>query len=77
VIVESADMTVADQRMPAALLYAGTVVDHSLQGVAGALLQVFCLAGSAGCADGEAPLAETVSRSDGHFDLWLPDPGLN
>jgi hypothetical protein len=33
--------------------------------------------GAAGCADPETPIAETVTWSDGHFDLLLPDPGVN
>jgi hypothetical protein len=77
VAVQGADLAVADQRMPTALLHSGTLVDHVLQGLGGASIQVYCLMGAAGCADPETPIAETVTWSDGHFDLLLPDPGVN
>jgi hypothetical protein len=77
VAVQGADLSVADQLMPAALLHSGTLVDHALQGLGGASIQVYCLAGAAGCTDTETPIAETTTRSDGHFDLFLPDPGVN
>lgn len=75
--VRTTDLAVADQRMPPALLFAGTVVDHSLQGINGALIQVFCIASSADCVDTETPIAEAVTLSDGTFQLLLPDPGTN
>lgn len=77
VAVPTADVSVADRMMPAALLYSGTLVDHALQALGGASIQVYCLAGTGGCADPETPVAETTTRSDGHFDLFVPDPGLN
>ncbi|HET6284687.1 MAG TPA: carboxypeptidase-like regulatory domain-containing protein [Polyangia bacterium] len=75
--VLATDTAVADQRMPPALLYAGTVMDHSVQGIDRALIQVFCIASSPDCADTETPIAETVTVSDGSFQLLLPDPGVN
>lgn len=64
---------VQDRTMPPALLYAGRVVDPSLQGVGAALVQAFCRAADPGC-DAAVPVAETVTRSDGTFQLMLPDP---
>jgi hypothetical protein len=60
--------------MPPALLYAGRVVDPNLQGVATALVQAYCFATAPGCTDPTVPVAETVTRSDGTFELMLPDP---
>jgi hypothetical protein len=60
--------------MPPALLFAGRVVDPSLQGVSTALVQAFCFANAPGCVDATVPVAETVTRSDGSFQLMLPDP---
>ena len=74
VTVASADVVVQDRAMPAALLYAGRVVDPSLQGVGTALVQAYCLATTPGCTDATVPVAETVTRSDGTFQLMLPDP---
>jgi hypothetical protein len=76
VAVGASGATVADQPMKSALLYAGTVVDDALQGVGGTLVQVYCLAVSSDCADPATPLAETVTLSDGTFQLMLPDPGV-
>jgi hypothetical protein len=76
--VAATPLTVADQTMPAALLYAGQVRDHSASnGSPSTLVQVFCLAGAAGCDDPNTALAETVTASDGSFALSLPDPGVN
>ena len=72
--VQNIDYTVPDRSMPAALLYAGRVVDPSLQGVGAALVQAFCATATAGCTDTTTPIAETVTRSDGTFELMLPDP---
>jgi hypothetical protein len=74
VAVQNIDVTVPDRSMPAALLYAGRVVDPSLQGVGAALVQAFCAPSTAGCIDATTPIAETVTRSDGTFQLMLPDP---
>ncbi|HVU51372.1 MAG TPA: carboxypeptidase-like regulatory domain-containing protein [Polyangia bacterium] len=63
-----------DYDMPPALLFAGRVVDPSLQGVSTALVQAFCIADAPGCADATVPVAETITRSDGTFQLMLPDP---
>jgi hypothetical protein len=62
-----------NRTMPPALLYAGRVVDPSLQGVGAALVQAFCRAADPAC-DPAVPVAETVTRSDGTFQLMLPDP---
>jgi hypothetical protein len=76
--VAATPLTVGDQTMPAALLYAGQVRDHSaLNGSPSTLVQVFCLEGAAGCDDPNTALAETVTASDGSFALSLPDPGTN
>jgi hypothetical protein len=72
--VADAPLVLQDRSMPAALLYGGRVVDPSLQGVGTALVQAFCEASAAGCADPTTPVAETVTRSDGTFQLMLPDP---
>jgi hypothetical protein len=66
---------VPDRSMPPALLYAGRVVDPNLQGAGTALVEVFCETGAAGCVDPATPVAETVTRSDGTFQVMLPDPG--
>jgi hypothetical protein len=63
-----------DYDMPPALLFAGRVVDPSLQGVSTALVQAYCIASAPGCADATVPVAETITRSDGTFQLMLPDP---
>ena len=74
--VANADLVGQNHSMPPALLYAGRVVDPSLQGVGTALVQAFCEASDVvGCADPTVPVAETVTRSDGTFQLMLPDPG--
>ena len=56
------------------------ILDPSLNGVGGALVQAFCTAGaldpSGTCTDTTTPVAEAVSRSDGYFQLMLPDPGV-
>jgi hypothetical protein len=72
--VQDVDYTVPDRSMPAALLYAGRVVDPGLQGVGAALVQAFCATATAGCTDTTTPIAETVTLSDGTFQLMLPDP---
>jgi len=63
-----------DYAMPPALLFAGRVVDPGLQGVGTALVQAFCIANAPGCTDATVPVAETITRSDGTFQLMLPDP---
>jgi hypothetical protein len=74
VTVANTNYVVQPRTMPAALLYAGRVVNPSLQGVGTALVQVFCEASSASCVDPTTPVAETVTQSDGTFQLMLPDP---
>ena len=76
VAVGAAGAILEDHAMPRALAFAGQVVDDSLQGIGVTVVQVFCVAGSADCIDTEAPLAETVTRGDGSFQVMLPDPGL-
>jgi hypothetical protein len=75
VSVANVDVDVPDQDMPPGLLFTGTVVDSGPAPVASARVQVFCVAGASGCTDATVPLAETVTRSDGSFQLVLPDPG--
>jgi hypothetical protein len=83
--VGSADVDLAARSMPSALRWSGRVLDPSVNGVGGALVQAFCtpsssssetspLAGS--CADLTVPVAETVTAGDGSFELMLPDPGV-
>jgi hypothetical protein len=74
VTVMTAPFDVQDRNMPTALLYAGRVVDPSLQGVGTALVQAFCEVAGPGCDDPTVPVAETVTRTDGTFQLMLPDP---
>jgi hypothetical protein len=63
--------------MQGALLYGRTLTSDQMSGGVGdVLVQVFCLATSPGCTDPETPIAETVSRSDGYFQVMLPDPGV-
>jgi len=63
------------QPVPRRLAFRGRVLaDGQTAGFSDTLLKVFCLAGSPGCADATAPLAETVTGSDGSFELGLPDP---
>jgi hypothetical protein len=45
--------------------------------VGGTLVQAFCPVSSSRCLDATFPLAETIARSDGKFDLILPDPPAN
>ena len=73
VMVLGASPPAQDHDMPAALLFAGRVVDPSLQGVSTALVQAYCFATAPGC-DPTVPVAETITRSDGTFQLMLPDP---
>jgi hypothetical protein len=40
--------------------------------IAGAVVQVFCVASSAGCLDATLPLAEAVTGPDGKFTVALP-----
>jgi hypothetical protein len=74
VTVGNAALVVQDRSMPPAVLFAGRVVDPSVQGVGSALVQAFCVTTAPGCADPTVPVAETVTRSDGTFQLMLPDP---
>jgi hypothetical protein len=76
-VVGAGGLALANQKVPLALLYAGEVRDHSAQnGSPATLVQVFCLASAASCADPDTPVAETVTASDGSFSLRLPDPGV-
>jgi hypothetical protein len=78
--VADTDLDLDARSMPPGLLYAGKLVDPSIVGVGGALVQAFCaavpssLAGA--CADPTTPVAEAVTTSDGSFVLMLPDPGV-
>jgi hypothetical protein len=80
VSVADTDVDVQDRTMPAALPFTGRIVDPSLNGVGSALVQAFCSADTPGlgdaCADPTTPVAEAVTRSDGYFQLMLPDPGV-
>jgi hypothetical protein len=74
VSVGDGDTPVVDHSMPAALLFAGKVIGPA-QGVGAALVQAYCETPDAACADPTTPVAETVTRTDGTFELMLPDPG--
>jgi hypothetical protein len=74
VAVAADNVVVQDHTMPPALLYSGRVVDPFLQGLGTALVQAFCEASGPGCTDPTVPVAETVTRTDGTFELMLPDP---
>jgi hypothetical protein len=60
-------------------------VGHAVQGQVtfqgtaegGALVQAFCPVSSPRCLDATFPLAETIARADGTFELILPDPPAN
>jgi len=45
--------------------------------IGGVLMQAFCVSTSTKCLDATFPLAEALTRSDGSFDLLLPDPPGN
>jgi hypothetical protein len=77
VTVNATEMQLEDRTLPKGLLYSGTVADPSLQPMGGTLLQIFCLETTLDCVDPGAPLAEAVTRSDGYFQLLLPDPGAD
>jgi hypothetical protein len=82
--VGSADVDLAARSMPSALRWSGRVLDPSVNGVGGALVQAFCTAASAvataplagSCGDLTVPVAEAVTAGDGSFELMLPDPGV-
>jgi hypothetical protein len=57
--------------LPGALSWSGSVTGAG-RAVAGAVVQVFCVAPPASCVDSTIPLAEGVSRADGTIALTLP-----
>ncbi|HET6284688.1 MAG TPA: hypothetical protein VFH73_27270 [Polyangia bacterium] len=77
VSVAGDDVSVAARNMPDALLYTGTIIDPSLGGIQGALMQIYCLPGTPDCTDPNTPVAEAVTGELGLFQLMLPDPGVN
>jgi hypothetical protein len=74
--VSAAPVAVTTATLPAALLYAGRVLDPFLQPVGETLVSAYCIAASAGCVDAERPVAEALTTTDGGFRLALPDPGV-
>jgi hypothetical protein len=61
----------ADALLPAGLRLSGTVNAPTTGTLPSALVEALC--GSCGS---DQPLASTVTRPDGSFDLYLPDPGV-
>jgi hypothetical protein len=68
---------VAVQTLPAVRLLRGVVNSLETSVVPNVLVQAFCPAASAKCYDPTFALADAVSRSDGSFELRLPDPAQN
>lgn len=60
-------------RVPSALVWSGRVEGLGRR-VAGAVVQVFCVAPSASCLDPSLALAQGVTGADGTLDLTLPSP---
>jgi hypothetical protein len=76
--VGATGVQIPNGQLPAALLYAGRVVDHSgVNGSPGTLIEIFCEALAPGCTDPNTPIAEAVTAANGAFALRLPDPGVN
>jgi hypothetical protein len=72
--IEPSDF-VLRQRLPLRLPFHGRVVgDAQRTGFADTLVKVFCFPGAPDCPDPTIPLAETITGSDGTFDMALPDP---
>jgi hypothetical protein len=63
--------------LPVAHPVPGTVTADTGAPVGGALVQAFCRITSPTCLDATFPLAETITRADGTFQLMLPDPPAN
>jgi hypothetical protein len=78
-----------EQRLPAGLPVSGRVLDTTtgvadVQGLAGVVIQIFCLGSAPDCIDRSSPdisntppIDETVSGADGSYLLHVPDPGLS
>jgi hypothetical protein len=75
--VSDATPTIAAATLPIAHPVHGTITGSTSSSIGGTLVQVFCAATSSRCLDATFPLAETVARADGSFDLLLPDPPSN
>ncbi|HEY8925693.1 MAG TPA: hypothetical protein VIU64_15000, partial [Polyangia bacterium] len=52
----------------------GTVKDAEGAPVGQAFIQIFCVSSVSSCVDPTLSLVEVTTRSDGTFDLLLPDP---
>ncbi len=72
--VSDATPTIASATLPIAHAVHGTIVGGSGSGIGGVLVQVFCPSTSSKCLDATFAVADAVTRSDGTFDLALPDP---
>ncbi len=75
--VSDATPALATATLPVGHAVHGTVAAALGGSLAGTLVQAFCPMTSPRCLDGTLPLAETVARFDGTFDLILPDPPTN
>ena len=70
-----------DRTLPNRLSLSGSALENG-SAAAGVVIQVFCLGSAPTCIDPEAPditntppIDETVSGSDGRYQLYVPDPG--
>jgi hypothetical protein len=75
--VSDATPTLATATLPMGHAVHGTVTAALGGALGGTLVQAFCPTTSSRCLDGSLPLAETLARFDGTFDLILPDPPTN
>jgi len=76
VMVGTMGATLGQQTMQNGLLFS-SILEDATNPIGGALVQVFCVASTLSCTDPETPIAETVTRVDGFFQLTLPDPGVD
>jgi hypothetical protein len=81
-VAGDADIPASDHRLPTGVSITG-VVTRAAARLGGALVQAYCVDGSADCKDpttkdteGIRPTAETVSDADGTFRLVVPDPAV-
>ena len=73
-----ATTTIAPATLPIGHPLHSTVLDsQGAQVLGGTFVQAFSVTTSLRCLDATFPLAETVARPDGTFDLVLPDPPTN
>jgi len=75
--VSDATPAIATATLPIAHFVEGTVSGDTGAAIGGALVQAFCPSTSPRCLDATFPLAEAITRSNGTFQLMLPDPPGN